>query len=747
MISASSSSSAASVTSQAMQNTERKYHPQARMACIRNVLSKPRLLPENVYATLVADCLIRPDGSFDRNLIPNVERLMVRRDHMNNPRPGFDTHLANVLRKFRDDTALNTAFATPPASLSEEGASIIRTHLCMPQTKPIKARHIQKVRLATLLARWRQFETGTCYIIAINNFKRSSRLQRVIEEQRELLERGCVDYTIEGKKYSFRGLNVPFRYPLHDVLSTDNIPQLLQTNYIGDAIRLCRKDTESNTAFQDRVGNAVRHLRGQNNASLLSLLNTLLPRPRTEEGQRRFEHACRIAIAGFEPPLSRMHENAMASVIFPPFHATGGQQNVGYEVYRDTLIDTFQRLVSNVCSALPFHGLSLNNSEQEIIQRYDTIAQRQQWRPPRFSEFRLVAVPPQDPRDPQLHVHLYMNDRQVTEESFGSALKDVMVAAMLEKNLPTIASFLLDRRPEFFTDIFIPKFSQTLRQRITNCRQEEQPWDFVLNSCDERYWCTVLETPYQPNIRITLGNSQNEKQEEKIVGIYRIVQQAAERRRIQNRQATTEEASPIPLLIPGHMGLFTPNTILFSIPCDTQAHFTEWAQARMNAINNVPTARCPLTCEKIQEWVKNYLEGIPQEQIEHARNELKSDACHRMSLQAYIQLAIQIALDYRLGCDAAFNDTQHAMRLDWLDFGVFFKLNEEQSDLIQTATIRYADTNWEHLSSANTFVSRDLCFYPSVVKRQWESAAISKDWSHIERHKVPWLLISASATA
>ncbi len=756
----------ATQTQAVMQHIEQDEHPQSMKAAITGALPNPRLLPENHYANRVAFCLIRPDGSLNRSLIADAERFFIRRTPVNNPATEFDAYLAQILLKFRVDNAensLNNAFAQLPARLSEDGQSAIRLHLHLTPTANITPEQIQRVRLASLLARWRQFDTHTCYIMALSNFQRSV-LHRVIEGQRQLLEDGCVYYTIEGRRYPFQGLNAPFQYSLNYSIG-DNGAALMQIPYIANAIRLLQGSEESDMAFQTRIHHVMTEIR--DNATLLQLFSRLLPEPRNAEGQRRFERACRIVSVGFEPPLSRMFDNAMASAIFPPFNATGRQQNALYEIYRDSLTTMFRRLVFMARSGEAFASLPTTHPERQALSRYDTTshlpdADPQHWRPPGFSQFRFFATPSQNPADTRLNMQLYMNTAtasnpryiQVTEENFGEALQHLMMAAMQEQHLPTMAAFLRSFPPATLASLFrgvnaddTAGFDSRFRVGAARPQASDRPWNFTLTAVGEAFWSTISETPPSPHIRIAMGNTPMTT----IQGMLQIVSRAASLRREISEGAAEQGIAPqtvietaFPLNIPGHVCLFTPHTIQPSIPCDTIENFTAWTQQRMQALGNLPITNCPLTYEAIQGWVRDYTTGISQGRVNTLLNELQSSDAQRMTLQAYIQFAVRRAHTCRQSENALFSSVKETEQLQKLDNACIHSLSLEQRSLMQGAAIRYADTNWEAVSEINTSVPRDFCFCPTLRTGRWDNYIIARDWSGVELHHIHRFVLSST---
>ncbi len=743
-------------TMTALRNT---MHPEAPHP---NVLENPMRIFENRYADQVAKLLIRPGGSLNRALIQDAELCLIPPETPSSHRSDFDTYMANVLMKFRIDdpqNTLNRIFARLDTfPLSSTGEKIIRIHLGLSETTPITRADVQKVRLATVLARWRQQGSGTCHTYSLSIRQRLSALHLVVDQQRELLETGSISYEIQGRQRSFPGIPHSFRYlliqPIVQTSSTTagNIRQnLFLLPHVERACRLFKSPLEGEAAFISRLEAAISIAQDTANTSntkltLWAIFNLLMPAAqRTPRNEEVFQQACDLIAAENEMPLARTLDNAIMELAIPPFEENfDSSTHSAYRRFFCSLLLTFKSYALRF-STLPSTLAAITHITDDPTREALLSS------PIPFSllaQFRLLTeINRNDPSatDPsyQLYVHEGPDLIRVTQENFAEKLRNLFHDIANTMGDTAFANLLA--APETVT----PTGMQQEMQKFFHIDSSPvvSPWNFILKRIDNPIFCQVVRPEEDEYLFLKKVGPQTV--------ICNILQQAKSIRDMQvtwaQQQGISENFQPeilVPMFYspltskdtptesPGHAYLFTAHRIPSAIPHDI-LDFDKWTLERTRELQRLPLSGYGNTKNAIQQWARNYITGVPdairqetERTIEHPPNTITTLYEYIQHVQSTVQKALY---DARM----AYSNTDEKKRFNRLEIVCMQALHRDHPDLTNNVLIRYADTNYE-TRVGNRSVPQDFCFLLSVSGK-WQHIMLSRDelWSDATMEDVP----------
>lgn len=684
------------------------------------------LVFENQYAIQIAETLLRPNGAMYYGLIDDAKKLLVA---SKTGLTAFDKHLLEVLddlKKQEVQKALETI-----GKAGDVGEQIVRVMLCLPEERAIEPRDCVQCALSSLFGRWRQVGYGSCYAYSISAAQLILSPATVLEEYNDVLQDGALKRSIDDKESRFVAIPKMALYVLERALRDDcKAEQLWQIPPLRHACITLGADQNMVDAALQRLMLGKKEQKEMGKPlTLLSLFYELKPHLKGLTEEKWQQVLFRAASIG-ESPLSRVWNNAIASMFFPPF-TTKNSSFETHTVFKDAILSTFT-------SCLKLANTRFTKQLKEKLQLTTTYFAA-------FEKLRIFVAPPDSVEKHYGECTLYIEKNGAyqkieNDDEFGTCLKEMFIDVAQKMKLRAGESKINKMLPKEMSRIFLRFFDSIfLDKGVRDPLYANKPWSFKLApSHFDAFWSTYLRTKKVNEGVCSLQIFGNETAGKELL-------EWAERVR---STAGTSPRLVVPARYPpgvpsevyaGHSIVLTPNHPTM-IPKQGQT-VDAMLQEKMALVSSLTVSRAKKTIEEAKEWGVEYIRehagaavepSIIEECVKKFELEMAVMASQRseLRLQEYL---IELLRRVKELCTKP-NEAVHVPDEVSLNEFSTFLLQGLLTDIPgaeKSVVIHFGDSLWEYEPPhGNVSVPLDVCLFPNPLTGKWNTVYLGSTKKH-----------------
>jgi len=308
-------------------------------------------LPRSIAADLVLS-----GGAINVGLISLIERSFLHSDtevfdvSMPMPIPGdIQASITTVFKREKEavyeavdsicsDGWLQARFeALSSLEACPSGRKVINATLGRSLNDPVSSQDAQTACLSALLTNWRQGNIGSCHVTSVVQYVAAANNSYLLSDYVELISKGFLEREIQGTVCKFWGIEraVPKLSSKELKRSSRVIEALKNHKGFQKACSMLKVDVNE---FTTRCGERF---------TIRSVFEQMRHDPRFSYSLEQLEEAMFQLESGRELALRRVHENAMASMTFPPVTVRSRQLGlITREVFGEVLRKTVLRMAS-----------------------------------------------------------------------------------------------------------------------------------------------------------------------------------------------------------------------------------------------------------------------------------------------------------------------------------------------------------------------------------------------------------------
>ncbi len=336
---------------------------------------------ENIAADLIRTTLPRKiaadltlsRGEINVGLIPLIERSFLRSDTPAIPETMRQTinttferekeAIREVLDVISSDIRLQMGFKDlssldPCAS----GIKVVNATLGRSLDDPVTSQDAQTACLSALLTNWRQGAVGSCHVTSVVQYVSAANAKWLLSDYVELISKGFLEREIQGTVCKFWGIERALpRFSSKELKRSSGVIEALK-NHKGFQ-RACSMLKVDVSEFTVRCSERF---------TIRSTFEQMRHDPRFSYSLEQLEEAIFQLNSGRELALRRVHENAMASMTFPPVTVRSSQlglttREIFEEVLRKTVLSmaSRQRCLGIMTRARLYRHRHLSGSSSE----------------------------------------------------------------------------------------------------------------------------------------------------------------------------------------------------------------------------------------------------------------------------------------------------------------------------------------------------------------------------------------------
>lgn len=294
----------------------------------KNIFKDAVFQRENNTVFEIAKALLHPDGTLNKEALTSVKNLFQYHGNSDSP---FDNHQLIVLDNL-NNPAVQAAFEKI-GKVNEVGNQIVRTTLCLPDDTVTTSYHARRVALASFLGRLRHLEYNSCYSYAVSMAVKTLAPFMVFEEYNDILQHGALKRHLDGREYTFLAAPKMTRAVLDKELTAKTTSkELWEHPHLVQAFGVIG-------ASKQTVDSAIREIQREKLTLTLQGIFDALKAKLPPISKELWKKAFFTAAALVEMPLSRIWNNAIASMFFTPF-TTNYKQISTHDIFKISILRT-----------------------------------------------------------------------------------------------------------------------------------------------------------------------------------------------------------------------------------------------------------------------------------------------------------------------------------------------------------------------------------------------------------------------